>query len=85
MGFSALGTVAPTPVPISEAPTEVAKVLGGYGVDPDEVRRAGYVEGEAPPFVVVRDGRILARVPTLPAGEGRVVVDSSARLCESLS
>ena len=85
MGFSALGTVAPTPVPISEAPTEVAKVLSGYGVDPGEVRRAGYVEAQAPPFVVVRDGRILARVRTMPAGDGTVIVDPSAHLCESLT
>ena len=85
MGFSALGTVAPTPVPIGDAPTEVAKVLSGYGVDPDEVRRAGYVEGQAPPFVVVSDGRILARVRTVPAGEGKVIVDSGAHLCESLT
>ena len=83
-GFSALGTTTPSPVPIAEAPEAVAEVLGEYEVQPSEIRAAGYTSGDAPPFVVVRDDRVLARVPTHPSREGRVIVGSSADMCESL-
>lgn len=83
-GFAAARAAPAEPVPLDQAPEEVADVLREYRVQPSEIRAAGYAGSDAPSFVVVRDDQVVARVPTHAAGEGRVIVDWSAELCESL-